>query len=291
MSTKLFPALATVAATVSMIVCQSPAKAFTFTTNLTSAGVPDAKGDILLKSVTYGGKTTSDFAFVTAVNIISNTPIKSGLDPKKSTSNPEDKTIKSKDNSGAASTDKGDSASSPIVNGKAVEVSGIKNPTGADMAAYLGNNNLNNIIDTEDGGNFKLNLSFGKAVKNLLFWERGMNSTIRVQALDATGKLIGNLLNLNSKSWGRAGYSINTQEIDRAQPVGAWGVSLADLGVNSPVSAIQVSSFGSTKGGDNGPDFKVIGAEPVPEPLTMTGLALGVSGMIAARRRRLSKNA
>lgn len=288
MSTKLFPALATVAATVSMIVCQSPAKAFNFTTNLTTSGVPDAKGDILLKSVTYGGKTTSDFAFVTAVNIINNTPIKSGLDPQNSTSNPEDKT-KTNDNSGAASTDKGDSASSPIVNGKAVEVSGIKNPTGADMAAYLGNNNLNNIIDTEDGGNFKLNLSFGKAVKNLLFWERGMNSTIRVQALDATGKLIGNLLNLNSKSWGRAGYSINTQEIDNTQPVGAWGVSLADLGVNSPVSAIQVSSFGSQ--GDKGPDFKVIGAEPVPEPLTMTGLALGVSGMIAARRRRLSKNA
>ena len=85
MSTKLFPVLATVAATVSMIVCQSPAKAFNFTTNLTSAGVPDAKGDILLKSVTYGGKTTSDFAFVTAVNIISNTPVKSGLDPQKYT--------------------------------------------------------------------------------------------------------------------------------------------------------------------------------------------------------------
>ena len=289
MNTKLFPALATVAATVSMIVCQSPAKAFTFTTNLTSAGVPDAKGDILLKSVTYGGKTTSDFAFVTAVNIINNTPIKSGLDPQKYTSNPEDKT-KSNDNSGAASTDKGDRASSPIVNGKAVEVSGIKNPTGADMAAYLGNNNLNNIIDTEDRGDFKLNLSFGKAVKNLLFWERGMNSTIRVQALDAMGNLIGNLLNLNSKSWGRAGYSINTQEIDNTQAVGAWGVSLADLGVNSPISAIQVSSFGSQR--DNGPDFKVIGeSEPVPEPLTMTGLALGASGMIAARRRRMSKNA
>lgn len=289
MSTKLFPALATVAATVSMIVCQSPAKAFNFTTNLTTSGVPDAKGDILLKSVTYGGKTTSDFAFVTAVKIINNTPIKSGLDPQKYTSNPEDKT-KSNDNSGAASTDKGDRASSPIVNGKAVEVSGINNPTGADMAAYLGNNNLNNIIDTEDGGDFKLNLSFGKAVSNLLFWERGMNSTIRVQALDAMGNLIGNLLNLNSNSWGKAGYSINTQEIDNTQAVGAWGVSLADLGVNSPISAIQVSSFGSK--GDNGPDFKVIGeSEPVPEPLTMTGLALGVSGMIAARRRRMSKNA
>jgi hypothetical protein len=288
MNTKLFPALATVAATVGMIAFQTPAKAFTFTTNLTTSGVPDAKGDILLKSVTYGGKTTSDFAFVKAVEIINNTPVKSGLNPNTKTSNPEDRT-KSNDNSGAASTDKGDRASSPIVNGKAVDVSGIKNPTGSEMAAYLGNNNLNNIIDTEDGGNFKLNLSFTTAVSSFLFWERGMNSTIRVQALDAMGNLIGNLLKLNSSSWGKAGYGINTLEIGGTQKVGAWGVSLADLGVSSPISAIQVSSLGSK--GDRGPDFKVIGAEPVPEPMTMAGLALGASGLAAARRRRANKTA
>lgn len=289
MNTKLFPALATVAATVGMIAFQTPAKAFTFTTNLTTSGVPDAKGDILLKSVTYGGKTTSDFAFVKAVEIINNTPIKSGLNPNTQTSNPEDKT-KNNDNSGAASTDKGDRASSPIVNGQAVGVSGINNPTGGEMAAYLGNNNLNNIIDTEDAGSFKLNLSFATAVKNLFFWERGMNSTIRVQALDGMGKVIGNLLKLNSSTWGLAGYSINTQEIDNTQRVGAWGVSLADLGVSSPISAIQVSTVGTL--GDKGPDFKVIAeAEPVPEPMTMAGLALGASGMIAARRRRANKTA
>lgn len=287
MNTKLFPALATVAATVGMIAFQTPAKAFTFTTNLTTSGVPDAKGDILLKSVTYGGKTTSDFAFVKAVEILNNTPIKSGLNPNTQTSNPEDKT-KNNDNSGAASTDKGDHASSPIVNGQAVGVSGINEPTGSNMAAYLGNNNLNNIIDTEDAGSFKLNLSFATAVKNLFFWERGMNSTIRVQALDGMGKVIGNLLKLNSSTWGQAGYSINTQEIDNTQRVGAWGVSLADLGVSSPISAIQVSTVGSL--GDNGPDFKVI-AEPVPEPMTMAGLVLGASGMIAARRRRANKTA
>jgi hypothetical protein len=286
MNTKLFPVLATVAATVGMIAFQSSAKAFTFTSNLTTPGVPDPKGDILLKSVSYAGKTTSDFAFVNAVNIINNTPVKTGLDPAKYTSNPEDHT-KINDNSGAASTDKGDHASSPIVNGKAVDVSGINNPTGSDMAAYLGNNNLNNIIDTEDGGSFKLNLSFSKAVANILLWERGMNSTIRVQALDSTGKLIGKLLKLSSSTWGYAGYNINTQEIGAAQKVGSIGISLADLGVSGPISAIQVSTVG---GQDNGPDFKVIGeAAPVPEPLTMTGLALGASGMIAARRRRANK--
>ena len=290
MNTKLLPTLATLAATLGTLAFQSPAKAFEFTTNLTTPSVPDAKSDIWLKSVTYGGKTTSDFAFVKAVDIINNTPVKSGLDPNKQTSNPEDNT-KSNDNSGAASTDKGDNASSPIVNGQAVDVSGIKNPTGGEMAAYLGNNNLNNIIDTEDAGSFKLNLSFTTAVANLFFWERGMNSTLRVQALDAMGNLIGNLLTLNSSSWGKAGYSINTQEIGGSQNVGAWGVSLADLGVSGPIGAIQVSTNGSL--GDNGPDFKVIGeaAEPVPEPMTMAGLALGASGIIAARRRRANKTA
>lgn len=37
-------------------------------------------------------------------------------------------------------------------------------------------------------------------------------------------------------------------------------------------------------------DFTVT-AEPVPEPMTMTGLALGLGGLVAARRRRGSKTA
>ena len=37
-------------------------------------------------------------------------------------------------------------------------------------------------------------------------------------------------------------------------------------------------------------DFTVI-AEPVPEPMTMTGLALGLGGLVAARRRRGSNTA
>ena len=36
-------------------------------------------------------------------------------------------------------------------------------------------------------------------------------------------------------------------------------------------------------------DFTVV-AEPVPEPMTMTGLALGLGGLVAARRRRRDSN-
>jgi hypothetical protein len=46
------------------------------------------------------------------------------------------------------------------------------------------------------------------------------------------------------------------------------------------------------RGNANDTDFQdfTVTAE-VPEPMTMAGLALGASGMIAARRRRANKNA
>ena len=45
------------------------------------------------------------------------------------------------------------------------------------------------------------------------------------------------------------------------------------------------------RGGGNDKDFQdfTVSAEAVPEPITMTGLALGFGGLVAARRRRASK--
>ncbi|MEG4275114.1 MULTISPECIES: PEP-CTERM sorting domain-containing protein [unclassified Microcoleus] len=45
------------------------------------------------------------------------------------------------------------------------------------------------------------------------------------------------------------------------------------------------------RGGGNDADFQdfTVSAETVPEPMTMTGLALGLGGLVAARRRRASK--
>ncbi|MEG4802198.1 PEP-CTERM sorting domain-containing protein [Microcoleus sp. ARI1-B5] len=47
------------------------------------------------------------------------------------------------------------------------------------------------------------------------------------------------------------------------------------------------------RGGGNDADFQdfTVSAEAVPEPMTMTGLALGLGGLVAARRRRASKTA
>lgn len=237
----------------------APAQAFSFQTNYTASlsGKDASKGDIFLNSVTLGsGKVISDFTLVTSANILSNDIYTGG-------------------NSGAASADIGDKATTGLQQEFATN-EGIK--------TVLNNKNLNNIIDTEDSGNFVLDLIFGKAVDNIFLWERGKNSRMDIQALDASGNVIGNVVKLDSKNWADAGYSIDTKEIGSAQKVGSIGVSLADLGLtNGYISALRVASYGQAY---NGPDFKVMGSvADVPEPSALLGLGAVVAGMLVTRRR------
>ncbi|WP_373525544.1 exosortase-dependent surface protein XDP2 [Nostoc sp.] len=265
--------------------------AATFQTNFTQSltGTDASKGDIWLNYISQDGTKFNNFSFINKVNILSNTPITNVQ--AGSTSTPGDKN----NNTGAASTDRGDKASAPI------PVSGMKNPTGTEIAAFVGNKNLNNIIDTEDTGSFKINLFFDKLIEkdktgldNLFFWERGMNSNLGIQAIDSTGKLMGEFLQLNHKDQNYAGYSIDTTEIDGAQQVGSWGVKLKQLGVTS-LSGIQIT----TNAEYNGPDFKVIArngpayyqAPPsppkkVPEPATAAALGLFAVGALRVVKKK-----
>ncbi|MEM6597997.1 MAG: exosortase-dependent surface protein XDP2 [Cyanobacteria bacterium P01_D01_bin.36] len=237
------------------------AQAFSFQTNYTSAlsGPNASKGDILLDSVTLeDGKTISDFTLVNSASIVSNDIYTGG-------------------NSGAASADIGDLATTGLRQ-EALTNEGAK--------AVMNNLNLNNIIDTEDKGNFILDLQFEQAVDNIFLWERGMNSRLDIQALDANGNEIGNLMNLaSSKTWDDAGFDINTAEIGRAQNVGSIGVSLMDLGIEDGyISALRVTSKGKAY---NGPDFKVLGSvAEVPEPSALLGLGAVVAGMLASKRKK-----
>ena len=247
----------------SAMALSAPAQAFSFQTHYTAAlsGKNVSKGNIFLDSVTLeNGKTISDFSLVNAVNIISNDPYLGG-------------------NTGAASSDIGDLATT-----------GIKQEdlTSASAVSVLNNLNLNNIIDTEDTGSFVLDLKFDKAVDNLFIWERGQNSKLDIQALDASGNLLGNKVQLNSKNWNYAGFDIDTQEISGKQKVGSIGVSLMDLGLDNPfISSLRVTS----KSTYNGPDFKIIGSAAnnptdVPEPSALLGLGAVVAGTLATRRRQ-----
>ncbi|MEM8505107.1 MAG: exosortase-dependent surface protein XDP2 [Cyanobacteria bacterium P01_D01_bin.1] len=245
------------------IAFSAPAQAFSFTTNYTQALSGDLapKGDIMLDSVTLeNGRTINNFTLVDTANILSND-------------------IYTGSNSGAASADIGDLATTGI---------SLEALTDEAGKIVMNNLNLNNIIDTEDKGKFILDLQFEQAVDNVLLWERGKNSRMDVQALDASGNVIGEKLHLNSRDWDYAGFDINTREIGGAQRVGSMGISMADFGLTTQyISALRVSSEGSAY---NGPDFKVLGSvAEVPEPSMLIGLGAAVAGLLASGRRKQEK--
>ena len=285
----------------SVLFVSNSAQAASFTSNVSQNTDPTA--DIFLNSITQKNKdgvdeTFSKFSFVNEVKIKENDEWTGG-------------------NTGAASTDKGIDASSPYqVN---------EDPTTDEVAAFLGNNNLNNIIDTEDKGHFEVQVFFedilradNSGLDSLFFYERGKNSNLLIQALDAKGNTAGNKLLLRGRDRKAqktieqtydsevkqqdSGFKIDTMEIgfnkdgsrkNKAQGVGSWGVSLADLGVEN-LSGVQIYANGRSY---NGPDFKVIGrqsytrdfaqAAKVPEPGTIIGL--GSVAALAFMRRRKSK--
>lgn len=258
-------ALASIFAGLALAATAGMAEAFTFKTNYTVnnslSGDNQWRGDILLNSVQYGGNTYSDFAFVNNVNILQNDNWTSG-------------------NTGAASADKGKFATTGLSQERL---------TNAGAVTALGNNNLSSIIDTEDSGKFSMNIFFDKEVRDILIWERGINSSMDIQAIDASGNAIGNLLNLTKNSFSNAGYQLGTLEIGNSiQNVGSVGVTLAQLGVtNNAIVGLRVSAQSNY----NGPDWKIAGVAAekpttnTPEPFSMIGGAIALGGAALMKRR------
>lgn len=260
------------------------AQAASFTTNLGSGSNPP-KGNVFLQSISQNDLTFTlgtSILQVTSADIISNTGV-------------------SAFSAGGAGADGGDEATLPSPN---VDNLGTDNLSDVKAAQYLGSNNLNNIIDTEDTGAFNINVFFGESIgrsaegfDNLFFYERGKNSKIRVQALDAAGNLIGTAFTITENLWGDAGYSIDTLEVNGAQQVGSYGVSFAQLGLDQSVdfiSGIKLTALNGTGANAfNGPDFKVyagnfLGRNTVPEPTTVLGLG-SVAALALVGRRRTKK--
>ncbi len=275
-----------------VLAISTSAQAASFTTSVSQK--IDPKADIWLQSITQNGVTVNKFNLINEAkgNIIFNDSINLTGKPGE-TGNPNAGGFNN--NTGAASTDRGDNASKP--NG--LEVSGIKDPTSAEIATYLGNTNMNNIIDTEDTGSSEVNLFFtyllqkdNTGLDNIFIWERGKNSDLAIQAIDEKGNLIGNHVKLNRAAQTDAGYKIDTTEIVGAQNVGSWGINFTQLGVTS-AAGIRLR----TETGFNGPDYKVmarLGSDPVvrtkiPEPATLVGLGLVGASLVVSRRRKLSQ--
>lgn len=235
-----------------LLALSSSASAFTFTTQF-SPDPADPQKDITLQSITTEyGTVIDDFAYVSTVPAFTNETYTGG-------------------NSGAASSDRGDKADGLVKEA----------PNATDVVTSLGNNQLSQIIDTEDDGAFSMELKFDRTFNSLLFWERGQNSQLGVEVLNAEGTVLGSTV-LDSRDWDYAGYKLDTVEINKPQEVGAYGLRLADLGVNGSVDRIRLFSESSF----DGPDFKVVGAQ-VPEPGAVIGLSL-LGGAFLLNRRRLA---
>lgn len=238
---------------------------FDFDTNKTGN---DSKRVITLNSVEFDGHVVTNPILVSGVENFDNT-YRTPDAPGASIS------TMNRNNTGAASAEVGDKVKVNEGNGIKVE-----DPTAADIATALGNRNLNSIVDTEDNGRFTMDIIFSRAANHFFFWERGMNSSLKIQALGGAGEVLDTFV-LNKNNVSDAGYSIDTTEIDGNQKVGSLGLKLNGAFTNKLRLIAEGSSY-------NGPDFKVAAAS-VPEPATVVGLSAAAAAMIAARRRKAAQ--
>jgi hypothetical protein len=166
------------------------------------------------------------------------------------------KQLKPVPNKNELSTDRGDLASYINPN--------KEDPTEEEIADYLSNNNLNNIIDGEGRWEVILDVELEKIVYDntkqedvigeLLIFERGMNADMYIQSVDSLGwKELGKKIFLNRKDLIYAGFDVDTVEIGAAQKMGYWKVDLAKLNVWA-VKFLRISSQPK----NSGPDFKII---------------------------------
>jgi hypothetical protein len=240
-------ALLTSTMAIALLSSVAPSYAFTpfnFTTNYSQSGSGsfDPTQDIGLDSVMFGSHTVSSFTYASSLESFGNNDTTTTL---------EDSSL------GPFSSDRGDNASG--IN--------VENPTDSNLLTSLANNNLNNIIDGEDAAaGAGMKIFFNQPTNHLFFFERGGNSDLTVNLINADGSLGADYI-LNRGDFRDAGFSIDTMEIFGAQKVVSRG-----LRHSQNIFGVKLTAHA----GSNGPDFKVVGANvrDVPTPSMFLGLGL-----------------
>ncbi len=158
-------------------------------------------------------------------------------------------------------------------------------PTNADLYGALANHNLSSIVVTrENPGSAVLDVSFATPTDTFIFYERGFNSDLQVQALNAANQVIGSYTILRA-NYTNTGIVISTD--NGAFLLAGQGLGSIGLHTDQAVSTLRLSSYRSDVLNYNGPDFKVLGVSAVPEPETYALMlaGLGLVGLVACRRR------
>jgi hypothetical protein len=213
----------------------------------------DPTQDIQLDSVMFGSQTVNSFTHASSLESFGNND---------TTTTPEDSSL------GPFSSDRGDNASG--IN--------VENPTDSDLLLSLANNNLNNIIDGEDAAaGAGMKIFFNQPINHLFFFERGGNSDLTVNLINADGSLGADYI-LNHGDFRDAGFSIDTKEIVGAQKVVSRG-----LRHSQNIFGVKLTAHA----GSNGPDFKVVGANVSDVPTPSMFLGLGLMAWKTLKRRSI----
>ncbi len=271
---------------------------FWFKTNVTAS--PDTTGnpnllndptrDIRLDSVTYNGQNYNNFEVVNSAKLLQNDTY----------------TTAGGETFGILNSGRGpNTVIDPLV------TQGPSKPltSAADIVGSLGNLNLNSLIVTrESAPKASFEVSFANPINTIYFWERGGtagstiygDSDILVEALDDVSNVIASYQILR-QNYTPASYNISTL-VERPIPsdppllnngpfnIGSIGLSLQ----GASTRALRLTSSDNNKGpiggtppysGDNGPDFKLIGAQNVPGPLPLFGLGAAYTWSRRIRHR------
>ena len=237
------------------------------------AAYPTYRRDYRLDSVAYDGKTFSDFQFVSAAHIIQN-----DFDDTTGT----DATGFVRQPYYIVNTGRGANTQlDPWVNEG--PISGAAGATDADLVATYANLNLNSINYNRERIGFGIfTISFPHPTDRFFLFERGKDSDIHLDALDADGNTIGHWDFLRNQGYQDTGVAIVTNTgfpgwpTTGSQAVGSVGLQI--IGGSATTLKFTINAIP-----DFGPDLKVFGGAAIPEPsssrlLGLELLSLGLAG-------------
>lgn len=161
-------------------------------------------------------------------------------------------------------------------------------PTSGDLQGALANYNLTSIVVTREAKGLAIvDVSFANPTNTFFLWERGGNSDLLVQALNADGGVIGSytVLRQNYTATGIVITTDNGSFLNNGQALGALGFQ-----TDEAVSRLRLASFQTDVLNYNGPDYKILASATalpaVPEPSTYLLLAVGLGAVGYVVRRR-----
>jgi hypothetical protein len=238
---------------------QPELEVFSFTTQVSTSGAY-ADGDVRLESITAAGETwrRRDLQTVRSATIL----VDDGVDVAR----------------GGHNLAAGQGINS-VPDSWETEGPATITPTGDDLAGSLGNFNLTSIVVTrENVGTASVEVEFHKPSKAFFFWERGStaspttaNSDLLVEALDPRGRVVASHKLLRTE-YTPTGIAITTWNGSFASPSTPEGtppqLGAAGLSIDAPIKRLRLTSVQQDVGGvrDDGPDYKVIAADPEAWP-------------------------